>query len=286
MKPVIQHIGFIGAGNMAEAMIGALIDTQAFTPDQILIHDINAEQCTHLQSTYGVEAVADNRTLIHKSDIVVFAVKPQSLDSLLADLNNRQAFVRPEHRRIFISIAAGVRMAKFQEFIYAGQTEADRHRMPILRVMPNTPALVQAGMLALCGNEYATFDDMEKIKTLLSAMGSVLICTEDKMDAITAISGSGPAYCFYVIESIVAAGEKLGLTHDDASQLAIGTFSGAIRLLEKQTEDAETLRRKVTSPGGTTEAALQIFENRDLKAAIMSAVFAAAERSRQLSGAE
>ncbi|MGM0454485.1 MAG: pyrroline-5-carboxylate reductase, partial [Thermodesulfobacteriota bacterium] len=262
MNPAMQHIGFIGAGNMAEAMIGALIDTQAFAPGRILIHDINAEQSTYLQSTYGVKPVTDNRTLICKSDIVIFAVKPQTLDALLAELDNRQAFVRPENRQIFISIAAGVRMAKFQEFIYAGQPEAGRQRMPILRAMPNTPALVQAGMLALCGNDYATAGDMAQIKTLLSAMGRVLVCTEDQMDAITAISGSGPAYCFYVIESIVAAGEKLGLTREDAAQLAIGTFSGAIRLLEKQTEDAETLRRKVTSPGGTTEAALQVFENR------------------------
>lgn len=282
MGPEKQQIGFIGAGNMAEAMVGAMIDTQLFAPVDIMASDIDPKRLAYLKETYGIRTAPGNAEIVNFASIVVFAVKPQQIRTVLDDLCRAGAFENQANRKCFVSIAAGIRMETFERFIYSTPGEP----APILRVMPNTPALVGAGMCALCGNAHARPDDIDNLKAILSTMGNVLVCGEDKMDAITALSGSGPAYCFYMIESMVAAGEKLGLSSAQATELTVTTFSGALKLMDARNETAESLRRKVTSPGGTTEAALRTLDARGWPAAIIEAVAAAAERSRQLSDLE
>ncbi len=275
-------IGFIGAGNMAEAMIAALLPTGAFSPDHILAGDVNPQRSEYMEKTYGIRRVDDNRAIVEACQVVVFAVKPQQMADLLKDLSGRRAFDAITDRLLVISIAAGVHLETFEKAIYAGKTEAERQRIPIVRVMPNTPALVGAGMCAFSANRHAIGDDIDITHEILGAMGDAIQCDESKMDAVTAVSGSGPAYCFYFIESIIEAGEKLGLTPEEAFQLTVSTFKGALRLMEVQGESPAALRRKVTSPGGTTEAALRVFEENRLKEKLIAAVSSAAHRAREL----
>ncbi|MFO8112436.1 MAG: pyrroline-5-carboxylate reductase [Desulfosalsimonadaceae bacterium] len=275
-------IGFIGAGNMAEAMIAALIRTGAFPPDHILAGDVNPQRSEYMEKTYGIKRVDHNRDIVAACRIVVFAVKPQQMADLLKDLSASGAFDAIMDRLLVISIAAGVHLETFEKALYAGKTETERQRIPIVRVMPNTPALVGAGMCAFSTNCHATGDDIDITRRILGAMGEVIHCDESKMDAVTAVSGSGPAYCFYFIESIIEAGEKLGLTPEEAFQLTVSTVKGALRLMEVQGESPAALRRKVTSPGGTTEAALRVFEENRLREKLIAAVASAARRAQEL----
>ncbi len=278
-----SKIGFIGAGNMGTAMVGALIRSGDFPPERIYVSDKNKEQTDALKSLYDLCVATGNTEIVKTCDIIVFAVKPQIIDHVLADLAAEKAFDDLTRRKLFISIAAGIRLRKFEAVIYSGKDDPARQQMPILRVMPNTPALVQAGMSAVCANSHASENDLQTARSILSAMGEVYLCDESRMDAITAISGSGPAYCFYLVESMVAAGQQLGLPAADARELTVATLAGALKLLVLENEAPEALRRKVTSPGGTTEAAIRVMDENGVKNAIVSAIAAAAERSRQLS---
>ncbi|MCF8026988.1 MAG: pyrroline-5-carboxylate reductase [Desulfobacteraceae bacterium] len=278
-----KQIGFIGAGNMAEAMIGAVLGAGLVTPDNLFISDPDENRKAQLQSAYGLQTALSNKDLVARCDIVIFAVKPQVIDTVLQELAEARAFAASAGRRLFMSIAAGIPLARIEKFIYAQKTDAEIQNMPVLRVMPNTPALVGAGMSGLCANMSARADDMEIARTLLSAMGNVRVVNEEQMDAVTALSGSGPAYAFYLLEAMIEAGCELGLQADAASDLAESAVSGALSLIRARNEDPETLRSRVTSPGGTTEAAIRILDRHQVKQAIVSAVTAAAQRSRQLS---
>ncbi len=283
MGQLLQKIGFIGAGNMGEAMIGALIQAGVFAPDRIFVHDIRPEVPERLQKTYKIEALPDNLAILRKCDAVVLAVKPQSMDRLLSDLTGQNAFNGLAGRKLILSIAAGIRIKKFEERIYPSLGVENRRQLPILRVMPNTPALVRSGISGVCANAHATREDMQAATTILSAMGEVIECREKDMDALTAMSGSGPAYCFYLAEAMIEAGIRLGFDADTAARLTRATLKGAVALMEHQHEPPEALRRRVTSPGGTTQAAIAVFETHALKQVIGEAILAAAQRSRELS---
>jgi pyrroline-5-carboxylate reductase len=276
-------IGFIGAGNMAEAMIAALIQTGVFPPENIRFSEMHPERSSYIAETYGAVHVSDNAGIIRDCSIVVLAVKPQQMIGVLKDLAACNAFDGIAGRLLVISIAAGLKIATFEKFIYAGKTEDQRQRMPVIRVMPNTPALVGAGMCAFSANDRATEADIETTRRILEAMGKAIRCDETKMDAVTAISGSGPAYCYYFIESIVDAGTQLGLAPEEACRLIVSTFDGALRLIEEKGGSPADLRRNVTSPGGTTEAAIRVFETRKLKEILIAAIISAAQRSEELS---
>ncbi len=279
-------IGFIGSGNMAEAMISALIRTKTVLPHNILAADIQPERLTCIGDIYGVRCVRDNREILAECGMVVFAVKPQQMPGLLAALAESKAFDAVSRRLLVISIAAGIKVETFERFIYTDKTVAEQQRIPIVRVMPNTPALVGAGMCAFSANACATAADVDITRRILAAMGDVIKCDEAKMDAVTAVSGSGPAYCFYFIESMLEAGEKIGLAPEEAFQLTLSTVKGALRLIEAQGESPASLRRKVTSPGGTTEAAIRVFEDNKFKEIMISAVSSAEKRSKALSQGE
>ena len=183
-----------------------------------------------------------------------------------------------------ISIAAGFPLRKIEKSLYQKLNKQACQKLPIIRVMPNTPALVLAGMSGMSANRNATQEDVKTPRTILEAMGKVIEFKEESLDAVTALSASGPAYIFYLVESMIQAGINLGLKPDDAVLLSITTLRGAAKLLEESKESPESLRHKVTSPGGTTEAALKVLEQYDFKPGIIEAIAAATRRSKELRG--
>ena len=282
MPEIHLKIGFIGGGNMGQAMIGALIKSKSCGPSNIFVCDLIKKQTDSLKAMYGVTILPESEAIIETCDVIIFAVKPQSIEQVLADLQTRQIFKKTSGKKIFISIAAGIPLKKFEKYIYEGADERKKE-MPILRVMPNTPALALSGVSGLCGNAFAAAEDIQIAKNILSTMGKVFECEEGDMDALTAVSGSGPAYCFYLAEAMIEAGTNLGLSPDDAAEMTAATLKGAMVLLESQSLSAEELRQKVMSPGGTTEAAINVLDDHSVKQIIMQAVAAAAQRSKELS---
>ncbi len=283
MKKINKKIGLIGAGNMGEAFAGAIIQSGIADPARVYISDVSEERLDILSRTYGVCSMTDNLKLFSECDIVIIAVKPQQIDQLLSQIAAQQNYAVPE-RKLVISIAAGIPIHKIENLLYTSLDEKDQERLPVIRVMPNTPALVLAGMSGMSPNSHATAEEIEIARTILEAMGKVIEFKEKDLDAVTALSGSGPAYVFYLIESMIAAGIELGLDADDAETLTLATLKGALKLMEEKNESPEVLRRKVTSPGGTTEAAFKVLEGNRVKERIVEAIVAAANRSKELSG--
>jgi len=283
MPEIHLTVGFIGAGNMGQAMIGALIQSKSCDPSDIFVCDVIKKQTDYLKATYGVSILPDSSAVVEACDVIIFAVKPQSIEQILSELNAGGVFKKASGKKIFMSIAAGTPIKKFEAYIYDASDEDRKRQMPILRVMPNTPALVLSGVSGLCANAYATADDMQIANKILAAMGKVIECEESDMDAITAVSGSGPAYCFYLAEAMAEAAVKLGLSSENAAEITAATLKGAMVLLENQSFSAGELRQKVTSPGGTTEAAIKVLDDNFVKQIIIAAIDAAAQRSRELS---
>jgi pyrroline-5-carboxylate reductase len=187
-------------------------------------------------------------------------------------------------RKLIISIAAGITLDRLESRLYPPLSGERQRQMPIVRVMPNTPALVLSGMAGMSANRHAQDDDTTAARTILEAMGGVRVFPEASLDAVTALSGSGPAYVFYFIEAMTRGGIALGLDPEAAAELTRATFMGALKLLIETGEDPAELRQKVTSPGGTTEAALKVFAKSALDQIIVDAMAAAAHRSKELSG--
>ena len=261
-------IGFIGAGNMAEAMIKGIITAKLYPPGNIVISDVRPQRLKELADKYSIMTSGSNKDLVSKADIVVLAVKPQNLAEVLDEIKAKTG------DKLFISIAAGVRTEKI-----AG-TLGD---VAIVRVMPNTPALVGEGASALFANEQAK-NSLAKAESIFAAVGQVvLVDDESKLDAVTAISGSGPAYFFLFMEELIKTATDLGLSENVAKKLVLQTAKGAAVLAAQSEDSPEELRKKVTSPGGTTEAALKVFAENDFGKIIANAVNAADKRSKELS---
>lgn len=282
MSKLNKKIGIWGAGNMGEAFIGALIRSNLSDPSQITVSDILEERLNALKKTYGISVTKDNFKLFTECDVVILAVKPQQTAELLSQISRHKEY-GISGRKLFISIAAGIPIRKIEEHLYASLDEPSKENLPIARVMPNTPALVLAGISGMSTNRYASAEDIQITKTILGAIGYVLQFKEEDLDAVTALSGSGPAYVFYLIESMIAGGISNGLTPEDAALLTVKTLAGAVKLLEERKESPETLRRKVTSPGGTTEAALKVLEEKKVKETFIKAITSATLRSKELS---
>ena len=277
-----KTIGIIGAGNMGEAFIGAVLTSKLFTKSEVWVSDVSSDRLALMETNYGVRTTLDSPVLFDRCDVVVLAVKPQQMEAVLSRVAPRagDALERP---KLVISIAAGIRIKKIEAILLAGLPPEKHGLLPIIRVMPNTPALVLEGVSGMSANRHASAEDVETARLILSAMGSVVLFDEADLDAVTAISGSGPAYVFYLAESMISAGIHLGLSMENARALTVGTLKGAVALMEQMSEPPEDLRRKVTSPGGTTEAAFKVFEKNDTQAVIVEAIKAAAKRSRELS---
>ena len=261
-------ITFIGGGNMAQALIGGML-RQGFKADAIRVSDIAADNRSKLAREYAVETFADLAPAATGSDIIVLAVKPQQLFEVASQLKPLL------QNQLVISIAAGIRSDDLARWL---------GDYPMLvRVMPNTPAMVMSGVSGMYALPGVSAEQKQKAESILQAVGSTVWVDEERhMDTITAISGSGPAYVFYFIEALEEAALKLGLNATQARQLSLETFSGASLLAGHSTEDIRTLRARVTSKGGTTERALLTMEAAQVKQHIIEAVCAAAERSREL----
>ena len=266
-------IGFVGGGNMAEALIRGITSAGVYKAGDIYVSDIRAERCDYLAGEYGVQKSAGNSELAGEADVVVLSVKPQNMAEALESIKSSV-----KEDALVISIAAGVKVAD----IGAKLGEA-----AIIRVMPNTPALIGEGASALFANEKAKAR-LEEAVSIFSAVGkAVVVDDEGLIDAVTAVSGSGPAYYFLLMEQMISAAVKLGLDEAAAKELVLQTAKGAALLAvegEKKGEGPAELRRKVTSPGGTTEAALKIFSEGKFNSLVESAIKRACERSGELSG--
>jgi pyrroline-5-carboxylate reductase len=264
------NLSFIGAGNMARSLIGGLI-ADGWPAAHIRAADPDPDQRASLASHFGIGLLDDNHAAAESADVVVLAVKPQVMYTVAQEI----ASTVQTHRPLVISIAAGIRSADLDRWL-GGNTA-------IVRCMPNTPALVQSGATALFANPRVDSGQRDRAETILRAVGLTLwLEREEQMDAVTALSGSGPAYFFLIMEALQAAGERLGLPADTARLLALQTAFGAAKMALESPEDAAVLRRRVTSPGGTTERALQVLEEGGLRDLLLRAMSAARDRSREL----
>lgn len=263
-------LGFIGGGNMARSLIGGLI-ADGFDASHIHVSDPDARQLSALSTRFSIHTSTDNAPTVLATDVLVLAVKPQVLHSVATTLAPAVQARRP----LLISIAAGVREPDLQRWLGGGQS--------IVRAMPNTPALVQSGATALYANAQVSTEQRNRAESILRAVGMTLwVSDEAQMDVVTALSGSGPAYFFLIMEALEAAGMRLGLDQTSARLLTLQTALGAAKMALESQEGAGELRARVTSKGGTTEQAIKILEAGKLPMLLDEAVAAACARSREL----
>ena len=263
-------LAFIGGGNMASSLIGGLI-ADGWDPARIRVADASTQQLERLSQRFPVTTTTDNRSAIAQANIIVLAVKPQSMQAVAQELASASSL----QQSLVISIAAGIREATLRNWLGAGTA--------IVRTMPNTPAMVQSGATALFANPAVSDEQRSIAESILRAVGlAIWVDDEALMDAVTALSGSGPAYFFLFMESLQQAGCELGLPVKTARLLALQTAFGAAKMALESTEDAATLRQRVTSPGGTTERAIAVLQEGGFEALISKALQAAAARSREL----
>ena len=265
-------ITFIGAGNMARSLAGGMI-AKGMDPINITLSDINEQALQEARSQLQVNTTRDNVLACQKADIVVIAVKPQVVAEAMAPLQT----LLQQRQPLLISIAAGITIARLQQLVGA--------ELPVVRCMPNTPALVQAGATGLYANERVSDIQREQARGVLSSVGLALwLESEDQIDAVTALSGSGPAYFFYIMEAMTKAGVALGLPESVAVQLTLQTALGSAQIAITSDQGAAELRRQVTSPGGTTERAIGILDDKGCKEHIKAAIEGAYQRSKELAG--
>jgi pyrroline-5-carboxylate reductase len=268
-----KKIVLVGGGNMGEALVAGLIRSTHWKPSQIIVCDIRHDQLASLQLRYKVKASADNRWAVRDASVILLAVKPQHMKHVLEDLGPVI-----HTTQLVLSIAAGIPTAFIEKFL--------AKKVPVIRIMPNTPALVGQGMAALALGRAAEESHERLARGIMETVGQVVTVPEEDMDAVTAVSGSGPAYVFYLAEAMKDSGVLLGLAPHVADVLVRQTIKGAGLLLSQSHEEAHTLRQRVTSPGGTTEAALKIMEKSKVRAIVSKALKRAADRSRELSRAQ
>jgi pyrroline-5-carboxylate reductase len=265
-----EKLFFIGSGNMAQAIISGFLKAELTEAENIICNDINGEKVLELQKKFGVSAAGDKRESLIEADVVFLSVKPQNMLDVLGEIGD---FIKKE--AVVISIAAGITTKFIEDNI--------KKEVAVVRVMPNTPALVLSSATALCKGRFVSDRQLQKAKYLFSVIGRAEILDERDFDIVTALSGSGTGYIFYFCELMQKAAEKLGLNGRIAREFAVQTVYGSGRMLEVTKESAEALKEKVKSPNGTTEAALEYFESRNLPDIVYRAMEQAVERSKKLS---
>ncbi|MFP6791419.1 MAG: pyrroline-5-carboxylate reductase [Thalassolituus sp.] len=267
----MTQIAFIGGGNMATSIIGGLIRQGNISADLIHVSDPGAEQREKLTATFAVNTHADNQEAIANAGVVILAVKPQMMKDVLLPLKATLSARQP----LIISIAAGINLPSLQA--WSGCKS-------VVRSMPNTPALNGTGATGLFASSEVTLDQRNQADALLQATGiTVWVKTEAEIDAVTALSGSGPAYYFLLMEAMIAAGRELGLSEETATKLTLQTALGAGQMAMNADVDPAELRRRVTSPGGTTERAIATFEGAHLRDIVSAAMKSACSRAAELS---
>jgi pyrroline-5-carboxylate reductase len=267
----MDTIGFIGAGNMAEAFIKGIISAGIYDPGSVMAADIRKERLAFLSEEYGIRTTTDNTTLVAESAIVFLSVKPQNIAKVMECIAGK---LRDD--ALVVRIAAGVTTSYLMRLL---------GDVPIIRTMPNTPAIVDEGATAVY-NRNGSDAALQRVVELFSALGKVVILDDESLlDAVTAVSGSGPAYFFLLMEEMVRAAEELGIPSDAAEELVYQTAKGAGALAMvayARNESPAELRRKVTSPGGTTEAAMRVFREGNFGGSVFAAIARARDRSREL----
>jgi len=262
-------LGIVGAGNMATALVRGLLVSGRLSAEQMRVTDVSEAQCQALRTAHAVVSEASNAALAAWANVVLVAVKPQVVPSILADL---KAAYRAE--QLVVSIAAGVPIGVFAEKLPAGAR--------IVRAMPNTPALVLEGATALARGTHATDADVATARGIFDAVGETVVLDESQMDAVTGLSGSGPAYVMLIAEALADGGVRMGLSRETARALAVRTLYGSAKLVLESGEHPAALKDKVASPGGTTIAGLCALESHGVRNALIEAVTAATLRSKEL----
>jgi len=265
-----KRVAFIGCGNMGSALISGILRSWLISRDKVLVTDIRPERLEYMREKEGVSTTENNREAVEKSDVIVLAVKPQVIGKVLSEIRD----VVTEDK-VIISIAAGITTGFVEEAL--------GREVPVVRVMPNAPALVKSGASGISLGRYASEEEEAIAEEMFRGVGIVVKVPEQMLDAVTALSGSGPAYIFYIIESLIKAGMDMGLSEDDATKLVSQTALGAARMFLETGESPQVLRAKVTSPGGTTEAALKHLEKKGFQKILIAAVKEAAKRAKELS---
>lgn len=261
---------FIGAGNMAEAMIRGILKTGLYHNNDIIVADIDSGRLEHFQHELGIAGSTDNKQSAVNADVIVLAVKPQQANAVLQELSgNLPADI------LLISIVTGFTTKKILDSL--GRPAR------IIRVVPNTPALVGSGASAFCCGTGTTDEDAHLAESILKSFGIAIKIEEPLMNAVTALSGSGPAYVFYLIEALLKAGLEIGLSEENARKLVVATVTGSAHILLETGIEPDELRRRVTSRGGTTEAAMEVLDKKRTQQTIIAAVKAAHKRAQELS---
>jgi pyrroline-5-carboxylate reductase len=263
-----QTIGFIGAGQMARALAKGFVEAGLVKPEQIVASDPVPAAAQEFAAQVAAKTLPSNLAVVERASVIFLATKPQSMAAVFAELSGK---VSPD--KLFVSIAAGVPIAKLSEGLKSPR---------VVRVMPNTPALVGEGASAYALGPGATAADSQLVGQLLSAVGKALVVEEKLLDAVTGLSGSGPAFVYVMIEALSDGGVRMGLPRDVAAALAAQTVRGAAAMVIETGEHTSVLKDRVASPGGTTIAGLQVLEDRGLRAALIAAVEAATRRSQEL----
>lgn len=266
-----RKIGFIGAGNMGEALIKGMLLSQNFGPQQLLASDKVSQRLNYLAETYKIKVFKKNSEVVRRSDVIILAVKPQNLEEALKEV--REGFSKD---KLLISILAGIPVGKLQGILKRGGR--------VIRAMPNAPALVQEGATAIFRGDPATEKDVQIARRIFDSVGKTIILQDESlMDAVTGLSGSGPAYVFVILEALSDGGVAMGLSREVATNLAIQTIAGAAKLARESRKHPGELKDMITSPGGTTIVGLKKLEEGGLRASLMEAVEAATLRSKELS---
>jgi len=264
-----KKIAVIGGGKMGEVLASGIISGKLLPAWDVTVTDIVPARLDYLKSQHKVQVTGDNKKAVKDANIVILAVKPQSMSEVLKELSPAI-----DKDKLVISIAAGITIGFIQGHLKKGTR--------IVRVMPNTPALIREGAAALAPGEHATEEDMQTARSIFDAVGVTVMVKEDLMDAVTGLSGSGPAYVFIIIDALSDAGVLMGLPRDIATKLAAQTLVGAAKLYLVTGKHPGELRDMVTSPGGTTIAGIKEMEQKGLRGALIAAVEAATLRSKEL----
>jgi len=269
----VESVGIIGGGQMAEALIKGFLDKKLFSPEEVLVSEPLLTRRQYLSDYYHIRVVEDNKEVIRQKKVVVLAVKPQVMKKVLSDIRDEVGCYKP----LIITIAAGLPLAFYEKLLPEGTR--------LIRVMPNTCALVHEAISAIAKGTYASEDDIKIAETLFSAIGETLVLEENLIDGVTAVSGSGPAYVAAFFEALVDAGVKIGIPRYLAEKLALHTILGTAKLIKVTGKNPYELKAMVTSPGGTTIAALKELYQDGFYGTIIKAVEEAFKRSREISKA-
>ena len=270
MKKINGKIAFLGAGNMAEAIIAGITGSGLVAPRNIIASDVRRERLKYLSNKFGVRAAESNISALKGAAVIFLCVKPQMMEELLC---NTGLHIRPA--QLVISIAAGITAKYVEKFLPGG--------VPVVRVMPNLPLMAGAGAAGICAGRHAKKAHVNTAVKLFSSSGIAVAVPENKLDAVTAISGSGPAYVFYLAEILKNAGTAMGLGESVSDRLSRQTVFGAGKMLKEQALPASQMRKNVTSPGGTTEAAIKFLDKKGFARILKEAVKLAKKRAGELS---